>query len=575
MELCGVRNGVDVLAGKTTGRFWFSFTPHSSSLPVPHLPLANPPFVWQVNALMRTLVCAAALAAFALVGCNNDFSRPHRGASGDDLVLRAHFIGSERLLKDKEASKLIEVWNLKSSATLRSDALNRFSRMPAAWMGSALPKGASDQANLFRPLLEDALANESFVEWRGSSFSLAAKLPEARAKAWDNNLRQVAGNWKLGNPAAFTANGDSGWEIAKTGGPSVRFTRAGDWTAVTVGPGAAAIQSNVVAKIKGLKPSGAWLQGDANLAQWKGRVPLLEHYSNLPVAHFALSNRADFVRTLVQFDFPKPHQWKSEPWQMPTNFIWDPVVDFTVARGIRGVLEAIPLVRNVGMNPVPNQICGWGNANLPYQFFYALPSRNVVGQLKKIGPKLPAELARVGGTNLTGQVVAGTNSLAWRGLPVTPVAGPMMDGKDEFLFLQLVPLTRMKQRPPGELYSQFMGRDDVVLYDYESTERRLPHIRQLFQIGEIATGRVLAPTNEPAVAWQLDIAPMLADSVTELRANSPTQMTLVRKSSIGLTSFELVALSRWIESKSFPAFGVYTTERPRTPPAKTRNKPGK
>src|SRR5436190_12816223 len=138
--------------------------------------VAKAPFVWQVNAFMRTLVSAVAFAAIVFVGCNNDFSRNRAPAGGDDLVLRAHFIGSEQLLRDKSVPKLVEVWNLKSSVALRNDALNKFSRLPAVWMGSALPKGASDNANLFRPILEDALVNESFVEWHASSFALLAKL---------------------------------------------------------------------------------------------------------------------------------------------------------------------------------------------------------------------------------------------------------------------------------------------------------------------------------------------------------------------------------------------------------------
>ena len=42
-----------------------------------------------------------------------------------------------------------------------------------------------------------------------------------------------------------------------------------------------------------------------------------------------------------------------------------------------------------------------------------------------------------------------------------------------------------------------------------------------------------------------------------MRATSPTQMTLVRKSSTGLTAFELTTLGRWLESDRFPALGVF------------------
>jgi hypothetical protein len=501
---------------------------------------------------MRTLVSAVAFSAIVFVGCNNDFSRNRAAAGGDDLVLRAHFVGSEQLLRDKNAPKLVEVWNLKSSAVLRNDALNKFSRLPTAWMGSALPKGASDNANLFRPILEDALVNESFVEWHASSFALLAKLPEARAKAWDNSLQQVATTWKLGK----SVKAGNGWEISAAGGVSLRLARSGEWTAITMGQGAAALESSALARATARKTSGAWLEGDANLVQWKGRLPLLENFSNLPAAHFSFSNRADFVRTLVQFDFPKPHQWKSEPWLFPTNFIWDPLVDFTVARGIGDVLGKVPFMHNLGLKPMPSQFCGWGNRDLPFQFYYSAPSRDVVRQLKQIEPRLRAEMKKAAGPTINGDLASTTNSLYWSGLPTTPLLASMKDGKDEFVFLQFAPLMRTKSRPPQELFAQISG-NDLVMYDWEASEYRFPNVRQLYTLGELLTRRRLAATNAAHIAWQLEVAPHLADSITELRATGPSQMKLARKSSVGFTAFELATLSRWIESVNFPAFDAF------------------
>jgi len=522
---------------------------------------------------MKTLVSAFTLAAVAFVGCNNDFTQANRSRAvgGDDLILRAHFIGSEQLLKDKEVGKLKEVWNLKASSALREETLARFSRLPFLWLSNSLPQNSLDQPLLFRPILDDALAHESFVEWRASAFALAARLPAARAQKWDANLRGVISIWKLGTPANFTTNGVRGWELSRAGAPSVRFTRDGDWVALIVGHGAAGVESNVLARVKQFaKPSGAWLEGDANLAEFKERLPWLKSFSNLPAAHFSLSNRADFVRTLVQLDFPKAHQWKPEPWLIPTNVIWDPLTDFTAARGIARVLDEVPLIHNSGWNPVPNQFCGWGSRNLPFQVFYAAPSRNVNAQLKRAEPKLRAEISRFGGSNLVGDLGWDSNKveLLWRGLPLaTPGLVPVKDGSEEFVVLQFFPLMRSKERPPQELFAQIAGRDDLVLYDWESTEFRLPHWRQMYQLAEIATRRSLTPTNTPAQRWQFDVPSLLGDTVTELRATSPKQMTLVRKSSIGLTAFEMVTLSRWIESTNFPAFGVFPPQAPpRLPP---------
>jgi hypothetical protein len=178
-------------------------------------------------------------------------------------------------------------------------------------------------------------------------------------------------------------------------------------------------------------------------------------------------------------------------------------------------------------------------------------------------------LIRAGGTNLLGHIVWDSNrsQVAWRGLPLAaPTLTPITN--TSFVAVEFFPMIRTKQPPPKELFEQFYGRDDVVMYDWESTQYRIPTWRQMYQLAEIVTGRRLSATNAPSERWQTEVAPVLKDSVTELRATSPTQMTLVRKSSIGLTAFELVTLSRWIESTSFPAFGVFPQQQPRSIPAR-------
>jgi hypothetical protein len=136
--------------------------------------------------------------------------------------------------------------------------------------------------------------------------------------------------------------------------------------------------------------------------------------------------------------------------------------------------------------------------------------------------------------------------------------------------LEFFPIVKTKQPLPQELFEQFSGRDDVVMYDWESTQYRMSTWRQMYQLAELATRRRLTPTNAPSQRWQTEAMSRLKDCVTEVRVTSPTQMTLVRKSTIGFTAFELVTLSRWIESTSFPGFGVFTLqEPPRTAPRGT------
>ena len=158
---------------------------------------------------------------------------------------------------------------------------------------------------------------------------------------------------------------------------------------------------------------------------------------------------------------------------------------------------------------------------------------------------------------------------------VAPAAGVVKNDAAEFLALHFFPMIKTTQQPPQELFAQLAGRNDLVMYDWESTQYRIPTWRQVYQLAEVTSHHALSSTNVPSQQWQMEVAPLLGDAITELRATSTTQMMLVRKSTIGLTAFELVTLSRWIESTNFPAFGVFPPQpakrvSPRANAAKTK-----
>ena len=507
-------------------------------------------------------LAVAAAGTLMIAGCTLN-SRSKADSASDPLILRAHFLGTEQLFASPDTAKLKQIWNLRSSIDLRRQTLDRIAQLPARAL--ALPAGTPNQSTLIRPLLEDLLTYESFVEFRATpELLIAAKLPAERARVWQNNLSQAVNRWKLGTPTPLDKEGITGWELKRGPMPSrLSVIRLGDWLVFAAGPADLPLESNVLAAIRSsgapVKSSGAWLDGDANLARFDGWLPVLANYKNVPMAHFSLSNRADFVRTIVTLDFPKAHGWKPEEWRIPTNRIYDPLAVFTAVRGIAPLLEALKPVQELGYKPIPNQVIGWGNHGLPFQLFYATPSRDVVAQLKRIEPKLNAMLFPKDRTNIVGSLAWDTNrsDLFWRGMPLAaPQLGSVKDGSTEFLEFRLFPAAQTKRRPPAELFAQ-LQRPDLVYYDWEITDYRMPHWRQTYQLAEIATRRPFTPTNAASQRWISEITPLLGESVTEITSTSPTRMTLVRKSHAGLTAFELVTLSRWLESTNFPAAGIF------------------
>lgn len=534
--------------------------------------------------MKKVLWMVAAGALLALAACSMKVaSASRRGAGGNPLIFRVHSVGAEQLFAAPEAAKLAELRGLKSSAALREEVLTRFALLPSFWLGDSLPKGAASQTNLFRPLLDDLLTHECYLDCVATpDLLVAVRVPEARARVWQTNLWQALNNWKLGTPAAAKFDTFAGFEVKRAALPGViRCVRAGEWIVLSAGSGKFARETEVLANIKSTgrpaKPTGAWLDGDANLARFDGWLPLLASLDNLPVAHFSVSNRADFVRTYATLDFPKPHGWKTEPWHIPTNVLHEPLIDFTAVRGIAPFIESFKPVADLGYKPMPNELFGWAYGGVPFQFNYAAPSRDVTNQLKKIQPQLEKLVLGQSRTNLSGPIVWETNShnIVWHGLlGAVPTLGALHSGSQEFMVLSCFPPSR-GTNPPPELYRAFVGRDELVAFDFELTSFRVPHWRQYYQIAEVASFHPLGAVNSPFQNWLTDAMPKLGEAVTEVRATSPTQMTFVRKSTMGLTGVELVTLGRWLESAKFPEFGVFAPTPPRRLPGRRTTPPPK
>src|SRR5437667_7237387 len=88
----------------------------------------------------------------------------------------------------------------------------------------------------------------------------------------------------------------------------------------------------------------------------------------------------------------------------------------------------------------------------------------------------------------------------------------------------------------------------------------------------------LPPPNAPPENWLSAIAPLLGNTITEGTLSSPKELTIVRKSDLGWTGFELATLGRWIDSRGFPwTFEPppSTSSHPRGLESKTNNPPAK
>src|SRR5947209_7395615 len=115
--------------------------------------------------------------ALALTGCldkarsagpGGGHSSKTTAAAANGPLWRFHFIGMTELNQSTNASKLKEVWSLPASQDLKKQALDKIAKTPFQLWQKSLPSSATDQPSLIRPLLDDFVMSESYVDLKGS-----------------------------------------------------------------------------------------------------------------------------------------------------------------------------------------------------------------------------------------------------------------------------------------------------------------------------------------------------------------------------------------------------------------------
>src|SRR5215204_5970496 len=115
-----------------------------------------------------------------------------------EKVGRVHWLGKKRLSGETNAAYLMSIWNLPESARLEAQTLTKLSTAPWRFFGQTGVTNANAAATnefplavLFRPLLEDLLSEESYLEMSehtNQQIVLAIRLNDERATLWHTNL---------------------------------------------------------------------------------------------------------------------------------------------------------------------------------------------------------------------------------------------------------------------------------------------------------------------------------------------------------------------------------------------------
>jgi hypothetical protein len=499
-----------------------------------------------------------------------------------DLIARVHFAGAEQISADTNAVAFTNLWCSPEAQALREQTLNKLSRAPYDWLKQKILSGTNDEAGQLRPLLDDLLGAEWFLQIRDATngapeIALAIRLDAGRAQLWQTNLESVLEAW-TGMSVEKIRNG---WELKKHRPPNlIRFVRVGDWVVFGLGQDKLLLNDELVRRVLAEKrPAPAeknnWLTADLDwprLARWFPSLSAVD----LPETRWQAVGRDGNLHLDGRLIFPQPLAMTLEKWRMPTNTIHQPFISFTAARGIAPWLEKQNWAQPYEVSPGPNQVFIWAMAQMPLQTFAAVPVPDAEKALAEFGKKLSAN------TNwqnhfmmpLTMQIM--NNRISWTGLPfIAPNLQAVHEPAGDFLFAEVFP-NGPKTRPlPPELFLR-LARSNLVYYHWEITAVRLKQLPNLTQLALMVTRHRQLDAQSAAARWLDRVGPTLSNTVTEVTQTAPNELTFMRQAPGGFTAVELVALANWLEAPNFPGCDLRLPVRPATfkrPPAKMPGAP--
>jgi hypothetical protein len=516
---------------------------------------------------MKRIAPLASVAALGLTlifltaGCLEEPGASPRSYKGP--LLRYHFGGPAGLPTGTNAAIFREIFSSPASVALRGQVADKLAATTLPFWRNDLPAGASDQSRQLSGLLEDLLREEAYVEVRGKAGQTetvcAVELNDQQANIWDSSLKQVVKAWKLGTPAKLSLEGYSGWEAKRQQAPNTfSFVRAGKWVLISLAQDCHGSLPDLLKAVKATgRPvpamDGKFVDVSVDFPGLKTWLPFAAKLP-LPAVVASMSGRGANVRTEVRFQYSGKVPWTTEPWRIPSKLVSEPMISFTAIRGIGPLVNRFTKLVETGLDPLPSQFFLWGVQNDQCRLFYAAPVNKATDLMSGVSRRTP-KFIRDSLPDARGEFYYETNrfQLAWGNLPfIMPTVQPYREGKQDFLVGGLTLLPPKPVAVPDALFAQLRHRTNLVYYDWELTQERMNHAKQMHQLACIINARRVPETNTASKIWFDSIRHKLGNTVTEILQTGPQELVLVRKSVLGFTAFELATLSAWLDSPGFP-----------------------
>ncbi len=401
--------------------------------------------------------------------------------SRTDVVARVHFAGTMQLAADAKATNLTDIAVLPETRDLREQTLQKLATAPFRFLKNKIANQTNTHASLIRPMLEDLMGAESYVEVRGATdpvpeLMLAVRLDDHRAGAWGTNLSLILTSWTGMPVSEVQAGGFKGWELKKHEWPNrVRFIRAGDWVLFGWGQNDLLLQADFLQRIKdkgrpveAFKESwlDAWVDWPSLASRLPAGLPV-----KLPKMQLTVQMRKDaarpegYVRQELKMKFPEPLGLALDAWKIPTNTIYNPLTSFTAFRGIAPWLSQRQPVKELDVKAPPNQLFVWAMDGIPFATHFAMPAPDATNYLKHMAPALVSMLnsymeawpikSEAHWTTNAEVVVTGNPFFA-------PHMSAIREPAGDFLAGSIYPKLEYKDALPADLVTEVTSRTNLV-----------------------------------------------------------------------------------------------------------------
>ena len=529
-------------------------------------------------------LAACLLAAWLGVGCGKS-SQPHSPAepvtASTNLALQFHWIGKESLAARADATNFMAIWNLPESVMLEAQTLDKLATAPWRLWATNVSLSNAPSAQL-RPLLEDLLQEEFYLEARGatnqaSEFVLAIRLSSARAALWQSNLPTVLmslfPNFQL--PTANSKPPASGSDFRlQTSGFRLELGRSGDWTLFAISLHSPAQASGLLAATRSrittagqpfVSPStNDWvaLKVDARkLAHALGQNWNLP--DDFPELQLEAVGDGENVRTKAVLTFPGGAPFTLQKWNIPTNLIPDPVISFTAIQGASYWLRIFKDWNEPLLGNRPQQGFLWALPGHQVRSYFAFPAPDATNRVQRWVEAGLGEGNRWLESHAIGKFVAPPRGgLGWQGVPFSsPFVLATTDHQEPYVFGGFFPVGSTNRPMSSALLEVVLTRTNLVYYDWEVTKTRMEHWSYMGQLMRVVFQKAQLVRNSPGLLWLSAISTNQTTAATVATLDSPREISVVRRSTLGLTAFELQLLTDWLESPQFP-LGLHTKSVP-------------